>query len=175
MSVELNPSGVACNIGCVYCYENPLRDAKNVNVPWDWEKVRAALDKEGEFSRTEVNPSSRLSSVSSRHSNTASSVMERPAHRVTVYSSRRNTLLYLSDTIHTSVSLATVRKDAQMRARQALRRKLAHQPREQRILSNVYITRESESQSSQRSGRATVMKRPFGCFVIGFFDSIRLG
>jgi uncharacterized protein len=50
MSVELNPSGVACNIGCVYCYENPMRDAKNVNVPWDWEKVRAALDKEGEFS-----------------------------------------------------------------------------------------------------------------------------
>jgi uncharacterized protein len=50
MSVELNPSGVACNIGCVYCYENPMRDAKNVNVPWDWEKVRAALDKEGAFS-----------------------------------------------------------------------------------------------------------------------------
>lgn len=50
MSVELNPSGVACNIGCVYCYENPLRDAKNVNVPWDWEKVRAELDKHGQFS-----------------------------------------------------------------------------------------------------------------------------
>jgi uncharacterized protein len=31
------------------CYENS-RDAKNVNVPWDWEKVRAELDKHGVFS-----------------------------------------------------------------------------------------------------------------------------
>jgi uncharacterized protein len=50
MSVEVNPVGVACNIGCTYCYENPMRDAKNVNVPWDWEKVRAELDKHGSFS-----------------------------------------------------------------------------------------------------------------------------
>ena len=50
MSIELNPAGVACNIACTYCYENPMRDAANINVAWDWEKVRAALDKEGVFS-----------------------------------------------------------------------------------------------------------------------------
>lgn len=50
MSIELSPAGIACNIGCTYCYENPMRDARNINVPWDWEKVKAALDKEGYFS-----------------------------------------------------------------------------------------------------------------------------
>jgi uncharacterized protein len=50
VSIELNTAGVACNIGCTYCYENPMRDAGNINVAWDWEKVRAALDKEEAFS-----------------------------------------------------------------------------------------------------------------------------
>lgn len=50
MSIELSPAGIACNIGCTYCYENPMRDAANINVAWDWDKVKAALDKEGSFS-----------------------------------------------------------------------------------------------------------------------------
>ena len=28
MSIELRPLGVACNLACHYCYQNPQRDAE---------------------------------------------------------------------------------------------------------------------------------------------------
>jgi uncharacterized protein len=48
MTVELTPFGVACNIGCVYCYQDPMRDAGNVlNGRYDLAKMKAGLDAEG--------------------------------------------------------------------------------------------------------------------------------
>ncbi|MEO8379480.1 MAG: radical SAM protein [Acidobacteriota bacterium] len=47
MAVELRPLGVACNIGCRYCYQNPQRDAGNVRQKYDLEKMRAAVEREG--------------------------------------------------------------------------------------------------------------------------------
>jgi uncharacterized protein len=47
MSVELRPLGVACNIGCRYCYQNPQRDAGNVRQAFDLEKMKAAVEREG--------------------------------------------------------------------------------------------------------------------------------
>lgn len=48
MTVELNPVGVACNLACTYCYEDPMRLAGNINTKWDWEAVKAALDEENQ-------------------------------------------------------------------------------------------------------------------------------
>src|SRR5436305_9846469 len=39
MTLELRPLGVACNIACAYCYQDPQRDAGNVNV-----QARYSLD-----------------------------------------------------------------------------------------------------------------------------------
>ena len=47
MSVELRPLGVACNIGCQYCYQNPQRDAGNFSKSYDLELMKAAILKEG--------------------------------------------------------------------------------------------------------------------------------
>lgn len=47
MSVELRPLGVACNIGCHYCYQNPQREAGNYRQTWDLEKMRASVEREG--------------------------------------------------------------------------------------------------------------------------------
>lgn len=47
MSVELRPLGVACNIGCHYCYQNPQRDAGNHRQAYDLDKMRAAVEREG--------------------------------------------------------------------------------------------------------------------------------
>jgi uncharacterized protein len=43
MTVEYLPVGIACNISCKYCYQDPMRDAGNINVPRDWEKVKKQL------------------------------------------------------------------------------------------------------------------------------------
>ena len=48
MGVEVRPFGVKCNIGCQYCYQNPERDAGNVLSSYDLEKMKAAIDAEGE-------------------------------------------------------------------------------------------------------------------------------
>jgi uncharacterized protein len=47
MTVELRPLGVACNIQCQYCYQNPQRDAGNVAAAYDLPKMKAAIQAEG--------------------------------------------------------------------------------------------------------------------------------
>lgn len=48
MTIEYNPVGVACNLSCSYCYENPLRDAGNITTPKNWIKVKEVLEKKGQ-------------------------------------------------------------------------------------------------------------------------------
>ncbi len=40
MSIELRPLGVACNLACTYCYQNPQRDAGNQRMTYDLEKMK---------------------------------------------------------------------------------------------------------------------------------------
>ncbi len=40
MSIELRPLGVACNLACHYCYQNPQRDAGNQRMNYDLEKMK---------------------------------------------------------------------------------------------------------------------------------------
>ena len=47
MTVELRPLGVACNLRCQYCYQNPQRDAGNVPHDYDMEQMQAAIEAEG--------------------------------------------------------------------------------------------------------------------------------
>jgi uncharacterized protein len=47
VGVELRPLGVACNIQCQYCYQNPQRDAGNVGRSYDMESMKAAVESEG--------------------------------------------------------------------------------------------------------------------------------
>jgi uncharacterized protein len=47
MSIELRPLGVKCNIQCQYCYQNPQRDAGNIAMSYDLDKMKAAILKEG--------------------------------------------------------------------------------------------------------------------------------
>jgi uncharacterized protein len=47
MTIELRPLGVACNIQCHYCYQNPLRDAAKPGRGYDIEKMKAAAEREG--------------------------------------------------------------------------------------------------------------------------------
>jgi uncharacterized protein len=47
VSVELRPLGVACNIQCQYCYQNPQRDAGNVPRTYDLDAMKAAVVREG--------------------------------------------------------------------------------------------------------------------------------
>jgi uncharacterized protein len=47
MAVELRPFGVACNIGCRYCYQNPQREAGNYRQTYDMARMRAAVEREG--------------------------------------------------------------------------------------------------------------------------------
>jgi len=47
MSVELRPLGVKCNIHCLYCYQNPQRDAGNVADRYDLERMMAAIEAAG--------------------------------------------------------------------------------------------------------------------------------
>ncbi len=48
MTVELRPLGVACNIQCHYCYQNPQRDAGNLGHTYDIEEMKAAAERLGE-------------------------------------------------------------------------------------------------------------------------------
>lgn len=47
MAVELRPFGVACNIACRYCYQNPQREAGNVRQAYDLERMKTAVEREG--------------------------------------------------------------------------------------------------------------------------------
>lgn len=51
MTAEIRLLGNACNLGCTYCYQEPMRLAGNVSTPYDLEKVFEQIDKLGhEFS-----------------------------------------------------------------------------------------------------------------------------
>jgi uncharacterized protein len=41
MGIELRPLGVACNLACHYCYQNPQREAGNQRMTYDLEKMKA--------------------------------------------------------------------------------------------------------------------------------------
>jgi len=47
MGVELRPFGVACNLACTYCYQNPMRAAGNLRQSYSMEKMKAALVRAG--------------------------------------------------------------------------------------------------------------------------------
>lgn len=47
MGVELRPFGVACNLACTYCYQNPMRAAGNLRQGYSMERMKAALDLAG--------------------------------------------------------------------------------------------------------------------------------
>ena len=47
MTVEVTPFGIACNLGCSYCYQDPMRDAGNVvNGRYDMARMKAGLLRE---------------------------------------------------------------------------------------------------------------------------------
>ena len=48
MSVEVRPLGVNCNIGCLYCYQNPQRDAGNLTKKYDLEAIKKAVELEND-------------------------------------------------------------------------------------------------------------------------------
>lgn len=45
MTIEYLPVGVACNLSCSYCYQEPMRDAGNISAKRDWPKVKEILEK----------------------------------------------------------------------------------------------------------------------------------
>jgi uncharacterized protein len=45
MGVELRPFGVACNLACTYCYQNPMRAAGNFRQTYSMDKMKAALER----------------------------------------------------------------------------------------------------------------------------------
>ncbi|KKL95515.1 hypothetical protein LCGC14_1853820 [marine sediment metagenome] len=49
MSIEVLPLGMACNLGCTYCYQQPVRDAGNApgKLDYDMDAMKATLRKEG--------------------------------------------------------------------------------------------------------------------------------
>lgn len=47
MSVELRPLGVACNLACEYCYQEPQRDARNFRRRYDLDAMLAAVEEQG--------------------------------------------------------------------------------------------------------------------------------
>lgn len=47
MSVELRPLGVACNLACRYCYQEPQRQAGNGKSSYDLERMKAAVLRQG--------------------------------------------------------------------------------------------------------------------------------
>lgn len=47
MTVELRPFGVACNIACHYCYQNPQREAGNFRQSYQMERMKDAVSREG--------------------------------------------------------------------------------------------------------------------------------
>lgn len=47
MTIEVRPFSVACNIQCLYCYQNPQRDAANASAPYDLVQIKKAVEAEG--------------------------------------------------------------------------------------------------------------------------------
>jgi uncharacterized protein len=47
MGVELRPLGIACNLQCQYCYQNPQRDAGNIHRSYDVELMKEAVERQG--------------------------------------------------------------------------------------------------------------------------------
>jgi hypothetical protein len=45
MTLELRPMGVACNLACRYCYQNPQREAGNQRRPYSLEKIKAEAER----------------------------------------------------------------------------------------------------------------------------------
>jgi uncharacterized protein len=51
MTIEYLPNGVACDLSCKYCYQQPMRDAGNISSPLSFARVKETLIKQGaEFS-----------------------------------------------------------------------------------------------------------------------------
>jgi len=48
MSVELRPMGVACNLACTYCYQEPMRQAGNISAKYDIDKMLKEAEKTGQ-------------------------------------------------------------------------------------------------------------------------------
>jgi uncharacterized protein len=48
MGIELRPLGVACNIRCHYCYQNPQRDVGRLSKKYDMVAMKSAIEKEGD-------------------------------------------------------------------------------------------------------------------------------
>lgn len=48
MTVELRPMGVACNLGCTYCYQEPMRKAGNINTKYDIKKMLEVAEATGQ-------------------------------------------------------------------------------------------------------------------------------
>lgn len=47
MTLEVLPIGVRCNLGCQFCYEQPMRDAGNLGPAYDLAAMKATLASEG--------------------------------------------------------------------------------------------------------------------------------
>jgi uncharacterized protein len=47
MGTEVRPLGVKCNITCLYCYQNPIRDAANRVPPYDIDAIEKAILQSG--------------------------------------------------------------------------------------------------------------------------------
>lgn len=43
MSIEYLPVGIACNLKCTYCYQDPMRDSGAVTVARDWDAAKRTL------------------------------------------------------------------------------------------------------------------------------------
>jgi uncharacterized protein len=48
VGVEVRPLGVRCNIQCLYCYQQPEREAGNVAREYDLGRIREAIEAEGQ-------------------------------------------------------------------------------------------------------------------------------
>lgn len=48
MTIELRPMGVACNLRCTYCYQEPMREAGNIHTRYNIEAMLAEADRVGQ-------------------------------------------------------------------------------------------------------------------------------
>lgn len=48
MTIELRPMGVACNLKCTYCYQEPVRQAGNIHTKYNIEAMLAEADRVGQ-------------------------------------------------------------------------------------------------------------------------------